>query len=106
MSENETTDPEITEPTPQEATDYAYGPGDQIFIHTNSGKYVAVVEKCFPDLRVAEASYDGSFQTITKRGPLYQKMAPHYLCFINNHGEKPIGASEPDTSLKVKSEDY
>lgn len=112
MSENETT-PEAEAPeTPeaaeaaQETIPYAYGPGDKIFIHANNGKYLAVVEKCYSDLRAAEADYDGSFQTITKRGPLYQKMQPHYLCFLDNHGEKAIGASEPDTSLKVKSEDY
>ena len=85
---------------------FKYGEGDQIFIHGNAGKFIAVVEKAYANLRAAEAAYDGSFQTITKKGPLYEKMAPHYLCFLNNPGESAIAASEPDTELKVKSADY
>jgi hypothetical protein len=89
-----------------EESPYVYGPGDMILIHSNHGAYIAIVEKGYPNLQDAEAGYSGSFQTIMKRGPLYSATAPHYLCFINNHGERPIGASEPDTSLKAKSEEY
>jgi len=94
------------EPEVEATYAYTYAPGDQVFIHSNNGKYLVVIEKAFNDFDAAESGYDGSFQTILKRGPLYQFNAPHYLCFVNNSGEASIGASEPDISLKVKSEDY
>jgi hypothetical protein len=96
-NENETTPPAPPPPN------YTFKEGDEIFIHANAGKYCAIVEKAFPNLRTAEEKYERSFQTITKKGPLYDKAAPHYLCFLNNPGENPIGACETDATLKAKT---
>jgi hypothetical protein len=83
----------------------AYGPGDVVFIHANSGKFVAEVVRGYPNYDEAEADYELSFQTIVKKGPLYDYTAEHYLCHLANPGKSPIGACVLDTTLKAKCED-
>ncbi len=89
---------ELEDPEPS----FAYSEGDMIFIHGNNGKYVAEVEKSYPDYAAAEADHDLSFQTITKKGPLYDYNVPHYLCRLANPGKSLIGACETDTTLKAR----
>jgi hypothetical protein len=89
--------PEVQE---EEPSKFKFSEGDTIFIHSNHGKFVAIVRSAYASRDEAEADYPLSFQTITKRGPLYDYNAPHYLCSIANPGKKDIGACETDCELK------
>lgn len=96
----------VVEPAPDPHTQkLTYGPGDVVFIHANSGKFVAEVVKGYPSYEEAEADYELSYQTIVKKGPLYDYKAEHYLCHLANPGKSPIGACVLDTTLKAKCED-
>jgi hypothetical protein len=98
------------EPAPAEALEDEdpnappYGAGDKIFIHGNNGKFIAVVKDRFENYTEAEAAYERSFQTITKRGPRYSYDAAHYLCNLANPAKTPVGACELDTELKARAE--
>jgi hypothetical protein len=97
---------ETPPPAPAPATAmFAYGEGDLIFIHSNAGKYIAEVDKAYASYADAEEDFELSFQTITKKGPLYDYNAPHYLCHLANPGATQVGACELDTTLKARCED-
>jgi hypothetical protein len=85
---------------PEEPVELSHKAGDVIFIHANSGKFVAEVVSGYPTYADAEADFDLSFQTIVKKGPLYDYGAPHYLCRLSNPGRSLVGACELDTSPK------
>jgi hypothetical protein len=93
------------EPEPEDDGSPPYGPGDKIFIHSNTGKFIAVVDARFDSYQAAEDAYAKSFQTIIKKGPKYSYDAPHYLCHLANPAKSPVGACETDSKLKARCED-